>query len=137
MGIEKFYEDQLHGVTGFEEVEINNRGKVIRKLRDQAGVAGSSIRLSIDVELQQYVMSLIAKHKGAVVVLDPRDSSILAMVSNPSYDNNLFVGGISGRIIKHYWTIQPDHFIAVLHKALIHRLQLLSHLWRWQVWKRE
>ncbi|HDV7283305.1 TPA: penicillin-binding protein 2 [Mannheimia haemolytica] len=100
LGIEKFYEDQLHGVTGFEEVEINNRGKVIRKLRDQAGVAGSSIRLSIDVELQQYVMSLIAKHKGAVVVLDPRDSSILAMVSNPSYDNNLFVGGISGQDYK-------------------------------------
>ncbi|TRC31374.1 penicillin-binding protein 2, partial [Mannheimia haemolytica] len=72
LGIEKFHEDQLHGVTGFEEVEINNRGKVIRKLRDQPGVAGSSIRLSIDVELQQYVMSLIANYKGAVVVLDPR-----------------------------------------------------------------
>lgn len=100
LGIEKYYEDQLHGVTGFEEVEINNRGKVIRKLRDQAGVAGSSIRLSIDVELQQYVMSLISNYKGAVVVLDPRDSSILAMVSNPSYDNNLFVGGISGKDYK-------------------------------------
>ncbi|AHG80673.1 Penicillin-binding protein 2 [Mannheimia varigena USDA-ARS-USMARC-1388] len=100
LGIEKFYEDQLHGITGFEEVEINNRGKVIRKLRDQPGVAGSSIRLSIDVELQQYVMSLIANYKGAVVVLDPRDSSILAMVSNPSYDNNLFVGGISGKDYK-------------------------------------
>lgn len=100
LGIEKFYEEQLHGKTGFEEVEINNRGKVIRKLRDQEGVAGSSIRLSIDVELQQYVMSLISKYKGAVVVLDPKDSSILAMVSNPSYDNNLFVGGISGKDYK-------------------------------------
>ncbi|QLB15710.1 penicillin-binding protein 2 [Mannheimia granulomatis] len=100
LGIEKFYEDQLHGKTGFEEVEINNRGKVIRKLRDQEGVAGSSVRLSIDVELQQYVMSLLSHHKGAVVVLDPRDSSILAMVSSPSYDNNLFVGGISGKDYK-------------------------------------
>ncbi len=96
LGIEKYYEDQLHGVTGFEEVEINNRGKVIRKLRDQPAVAGSSIRLSIDVDLQRYIYNLLGDKKGAVVVLDPKDSSILAMVTNPSYDNNLFVGGISG-----------------------------------------
>lgn len=95
LGIEKFYEDQLHGQTGFEEVEINNRGKVIRKLRDQPGVAGSSIRLTIDVELQQYIQDMLGNQKGSVVVLDPRDSSILAMVTNPSYDNNLFVGGVS------------------------------------------
>lgn len=96
LGIEKYYEEQLHGSTGFEEVEINNRGKVIRKLRDQAAVAGSSIRLTIDIELQRYITDLIGNQKGAVVVLDPKDSSILAMVSNPSYDNNLFIGGISG-----------------------------------------
>ena len=100
LGIEKFYEDQLHGVTGFEEVEINNRGKVIRKLRDQPAVAGSSIRLTIDIELQRYVSSLMGKEKGAIVVLDPQDSSILAMVTNPSYDNNLFVDGISGKDYK-------------------------------------
>ena len=96
LGIEKYYEDQLHGQTGFEEVEINNRGKVIRKLRDQPGVAGSSIRLSLDIELQQYIADLLAEYKGAVVAMDPRDSSILAMVTMPSYDNNLFVGGVSG-----------------------------------------
>lgn len=95
LGIEKFYETELHGTTGFEEVEINNRGKVIRKLRDQPAIAGSSIRLTIDIELQRYVSTLLANQKGAVVVLDPKDSSILAMVTNPSYDNNLFVDGIS------------------------------------------
>ncbi|MGX2974214.1 penicillin-binding protein 2 [Ursidibacter arcticus] len=100
LGIEKFYEEQLHGQTGFEEVEINNRGKVIRKLRDQPAVAGGSIRLTLDVELQQYISSLIGNEKGAIVVLDPKDSSILAMVTNPSYDNNLFVDGISGRDYK-------------------------------------
>ena len=100
LGIEKYYEDQLHGETGFEEVEINNRGKVIRKLRDQPGVAGSSIRLTIDVELQQFIQELLGPQKGSVVVLDPRDSSILAMVTNPSYDNNLFVGGVSGKDYK-------------------------------------
>ncbi|WP_373779250.1 penicillin-binding protein 2 [Glaesserella sp.] len=96
LGIEKYYEDQLHGITGFEEVEINNRGKVIRKLREQPAIAGSSIRLTIDIDLQRYIADLLAGQKGAVVVLDPSDSSILAMVTNPSYDNNLFVDGISG-----------------------------------------
>ena len=100
LGIEKYYEDQLHGQTGFEEVEINNRGKVIRKLRDQEGAAGSSIRLTIDVELQQYIQNLLGNQRGSVVVMDPRDSSILAMVTNPSYDNNLFVGGVSGKDYK-------------------------------------
>ncbi|OOH89060.1 penicillin-binding protein 2 [Pasteurellaceae bacterium 15-036681] len=105
LGIEKYYEEQLHGMTGFEEVEINNRGKVIRKLRDQAPVAGSSIRLTIDIELQRYIANLLGNQRGAVVVLDPTDSSILAMVTNPSYDNNLFVDGISG---KDYKTLLDD-----------------------------
>lgn len=96
LGIEKYYEEQLHGITGFEEVEINNRGKVIRKLREQPAVDGSSVKLTIDVELQRYIANLLGKQKGAIVVLDPLDSSILAMVTNPAYDNNLFVGGISG-----------------------------------------
>lgn len=95
LGIERFYEEQLHGTVGFEEVEINNRGKVIRKLRDQAAVAGSSIRLTLDIDLQRYITDIMSDKKGAVVVLDPKDNSILAMVTNPSYDNNLFVDGIS------------------------------------------
>lgn len=100
LGIEKYYEEQLHGTTGFEEVEINNRGKVIRKLRDQPAVDGGSVRLTVDVELQRFITNLLGKQKGAIVVLDPRDSSILAMVTNPSYDNNLFVDGISGKDYK-------------------------------------
>ena len=96
LGIERYYEDQLHGFTGFEEVEINSRGKVIRKLREQPSVAGKSIHLTIDLALQRYITDLLAGQKGAVVVLDPKDSSVLAMVSTPSYDNNLFVDGISG-----------------------------------------
>ncbi|AKD38178.1 penicillin-binding protein 2 [Pasteurella multocida subsp. multocida OH4807] len=95
LGIERYYESQLHGTTGFEEVEVNNRGKVIRKLREQPAIAGKSIHLTIDLELQRYITDLLGNQKGAVVVLDPKDNSILAMVSTPSYDNNLFVGGIS------------------------------------------
>ena len=95
LGIERYYEDKLHGKTGFEEVEINNRGKVIRRLREQPAVAGKSIHLTIDLELQRYITDLLAGQKGAIVVLDPKDSGVLAMVSTPSYDNNLFVDGIS------------------------------------------
>ncbi|PJG82812.1 penicillin-binding protein 2 [Caviibacterium pharyngocola] len=100
LGIERYYEDQLHGTVGFEEVEINNRGKVIRKLREQPAIAGKSVHLTVDLDLQRYITDLLAGKKGAAVVLDPKDSSILAMVSTPSYDNNLFVGGISGENYK-------------------------------------
>ena len=100
LGIERYYEDELHGITGFEEVEINNRGKVIRKLREQPSVAGKSIYLTIDLELQRYITDLLAGQKGAIVVLDPKDSGVLAMVSTPSYDNNLFVDGISSEDYK-------------------------------------
>lgn len=100
LGIEKYYEEQLHGTTGFEEVEINNRGKVMRKLREQPAVAGGSIRLTIDIDLQRFVANLLEDYQGAVVVMDPNDSAILAMVTNPSYDNNLFVDGISSQDYK-------------------------------------
>ena len=100
LGIERYYEDELHGTTGFEEVEINNRGKVIRKLCEQPSVAGKSIYLTIDLELQRYITDLLAGQKGAIVVLDPKDSGVLAMVSTPSYDNNLFVDGISSEDYK-------------------------------------
>ncbi|WP_044469761.1 penicillin-binding protein 2 [Mannheimia massilioguelmaensis] len=96
LGIERFYEEQLHGTAGYEQVEINNRGKVIRKLSEQPPVAGKNVQLTIDLQLQRFITDLLVGQKGAVVVMDPRDSSILAMVSSPSYDNNLFVDGISG-----------------------------------------
>lgn len=95
LGIERYYEDELHGQVGFEEVEVNSQGKVIRKLREQPAVAGKNIRLTLDVDLQRYIFNLLGDQKAAVVVMNPKDSSILAMVSTPSYDNNLFVDGIS------------------------------------------
>ncbi|OBX10321.1 peptidoglycan DD-transpeptidase MrdA [Gallibacterium genomosp. 3] len=95
LGIERYYEDVLHGQVGFEEVEVNSQGKVIRKLREQPAIAGKNIRLTLDVDLQRYIFNLLGDQKAAVVVMNPKDSSILAMVSTPSYDNNLFVDGIS------------------------------------------
>ena len=97
LGIERYYEDVLHGKTGYEEVEVNNRGRVIRQLHEQPPQAGRDIHLTIDLKLQQYIETLLTGSRAAVVVSDPRNGEILALVSTPSYDPNLFVDGISGK----------------------------------------
>lgn len=96
LGIERYYESVLHGKTGYEEVEVNSRGRVIRQLHEQAPQAGKDIYLTVDLELQMYIEKLLTTSRAAVVVSDPRNGEILALVSNPSYDPNLFVNGISG-----------------------------------------
>ena len=97
LGIERYYEDVLHGKTGYEEVEVNNRGRVIRQLHEQPPQAGKDIYLTLDLNLQRYLEQLLVGSRAAVVVSDPRTGGILAMVSNPSYDPNLFVDGISSK----------------------------------------
>ncbi|WP_369308426.1 peptidoglycan DD-transpeptidase MrdA [Providencia rettgeri] len=97
LGIERYYEDILHGKTGYEEVEVNSRGRVIRQLHEQPPQAGRDIYLTIDLELQTYIEKLLTTSRAAVVVTDPRNGEILALVSNPSYDSNLFVNGISSK----------------------------------------
>ncbi len=97
LGIESYYENVLHGITGYEEVEVNNRGRVIRQLHEQSPQAGHDIWLTIDLKLQQYIETLLTGSRAAIVVSDPRTGEILAMVSTPSYDPNLFVNGISGK----------------------------------------
>ena len=95
LGIERYYEETLHGKTGYEEVEVNSRGRVIRQLHEQPPQAGRDIYLTVDLELQTYIEKLLTTSRAAVVVTDPRNGEILALVSNPSYDPNLFVNGIS------------------------------------------
>jgi len=97
IGMERFYETQLHGQVGFEQVEVNNRGRVIRVLNSQPATSGDDLILSIDMSLQQKAQQLLTDNRGAVVAMDPRDGAILAFYSNPSYDPNLFVHGISGK----------------------------------------
>lgn len=97
LGIERYYEDVLHGQTGYEEVEVNNRGRVIRQLKEVPPQAGHDVYLTLDLKLQQYIETLLAGSRAAVVVTDPRTGGILAMVSMPSYDPNLFVDGISSK----------------------------------------
>ncbi|SPP30919.1 Penicillin-binding protein 2 [Arsenophonus endosymbiont of Aleurodicus floccissimus] len=97
LGIERYYENILHGKTGYEEVEVNSRGKVIRQLHEQAPQAGKDIYLTIDLNLQIEIEKLLATSRTAVVVTDPRNGEVLALVSTPSYDPNLFVNGISNK----------------------------------------
>jgi len=98
LGIERYYERQLHGVTGSEEVEVNHRSRVLRQLKITPPIPGTDLHLSIDVEMQKQAQSILGKNRGAIVAMDPRDGAILTIYSNPSYDPNLFVSGISQKM---------------------------------------
>ncbi len=96
-GVEKYYEDLLHGQAGYQEVEVNNRGRIIRTLKYQPPVAGKDIYLNIDIRLQMKAQELLAGRRGGLVLMDPRDGAVLALASSPSYDPNLFVRGIGSK----------------------------------------
>jgi len=95
IGIERYYETQLHGSSGLERVETNARGRVLRVLERKDPVAGTDLVLSIDAAVQQAAWDTIGDRAGAVVAIDPGDGSVIAMVSKPAYDANEFVHGIS------------------------------------------
>ena len=94
-GIERFYESELHGHVGYEEVETNAQGRVLRVLNHTDPVAGKNIVLSLDIKLQEAAEEALGDRRGSVVALDPETGEVLAMVSKPSFDPNLFVTGIS------------------------------------------
>ncbi|TFH71482.1 penicillin-binding protein 2 [Gammaproteobacteria bacterium LSUCC0112] len=94
-GIEKTYEDYLHGSVGFETVEKNNRGRVTRVLGRTDPIPGMDVQLHIDVALQRAAEAALGDRRGAIVAIEPSTGGILAMVSKPGYDPNLFVTGIS------------------------------------------
>ena len=94
-GIERFYEDSLHGQVGYEEVETNARGRVLRVLKRTDPIPGKDITLTLDLELQQAAEAALGGRRGAIVALQPSTGEVLAMVSQPSFDPNLFVTGIS------------------------------------------
>ncbi|MET3077133.1 penicillin-binding protein 2 [Pantoea leporis] len=99
-GIEGYYESLLHGKTGYQEVEVDNHGRIVRVLKEVPPVAGQNITLTLDLHLQQYVESQLAGQRAAALIEDPHDGSVLAMVSAPSYDPNPFVKGISYKAYK-------------------------------------
>ena len=96
VGLEKFYEDKLHGTIGFRQIEKDVQGRVIGKpLFEKPPVPGKNIRLSLDVDLQKKANQAMIGHRGSIVAIDPRNGDVLALVSTPGYEPNDFVTGIS------------------------------------------
>ncbi len=94
LGLEQAYERELHGVTGFEQVETSAGGKAVRRLAHRPPTPGNTLVLSIDIRLQALVEELFKDRRGALVAIDPRNGEVLAFVSKPTFDPNLFVDGI-------------------------------------------
>ncbi|MGB0937426.1 MAG: penicillin-binding protein 2 [Colwellia sp.] len=115
LGIEKYYEELLHGTIGHQEVEINNQGRIIRTLNYTPPVPGKNITLTLDIELQMIAKRALKGKRGAVVAMNPKTGGILAMYSNPSYDGNLFVNGISS---KNYNKILKSKDLPLINRAV-------------------
>ena len=94
LGVEQSYEADLHGTTGFEEMETSASGHPVRRLDSKPATPGNALVMSIDIRLQALVENLFGDRRGALVAIDPRNGEILAFVSKPNFDPNLFVDGI-------------------------------------------
>ncbi len=108
VGLEQYYERVLRGVTGYEHVETDATGRSIRTLRSILPVAGNNLLLALDVRLQQIAENAFGDHRGSLVAIDPETGGVLALVSRPGFDPNLFVEGIDPA----HWdtlTNSPDH----------------------------
>ncbi|GAB55253.1 penicillin-binding protein 2 [Glaciecola punicea ACAM 611] len=94
-GVEKFHESKLHGRVGYQQVEVNNKGRIIRVLDFEPPEPGKDIVLNIDIKLQQKAQQEMAGRRGSVIITDVKTGGVLALYSSPSYDPNMFVHGIS------------------------------------------
>ena len=94
LGVEQSYEAELHGTTGFEEMETSAAGRPVRRLKSHPATPGNTLVMSIDIKLQALVEDMFGDRRGALVALDPRSGEVLAFVSKPTFDPNLFVDGI-------------------------------------------
>ena len=95
MGVEKSREKILHGQVGYQKVEVNAQGRILRVVERTPPVPGSDVYLTVDAGLQTTAIAALGTYRGAIVILDPNTGAVLAFVSNPAYDPNAFVNGIS------------------------------------------
>src|SRR5437660_3065816 len=94
VGVELSYERELHGTTGWEEVDVDANGRAVRTLSRTPPVSGNNLKLSLDIKLQQAAEAAFGERRGALVAIDPANGEVLAFVSKPGFDPNLFVDGI-------------------------------------------
>ena len=134
-GLEKYYEHQLHGIPGYQEVEKDAYGNIVRVLKNVPSKMGQTLRLGMDIRMQQEADRILGDRRGALVAINPQDGTVLAFVSKPSFDPNLFIDGIDSDT----WKMLNDDW----KKPLINRVTqglyppvLHSNpLWAWLCWK--
>ncbi len=114
-GIEKQFESLLHGKVGYKRVEVNVAGRVLRVLEEMPPTPGEGVYLTLDSGLQQIAEEALTGENGAVVALDPQNGEVLAMVSKPDFDMNLFVDGIS---LKNYAALRDDWRRPLFNRAV-------------------
>lgn len=114
-GIEGYYEEVLFGKTGVSTVEVNARGRIMSEVDRQNPTPGKDIHLYLDARLQQYAYDLLGDYRGAVIAMDPATGGVLAMVSKPGFDPNLFVRGIS---YKDYSSLRESKDLPLFNRAL-------------------
>ncbi len=115
LGLEKFYEDELHGTVGVQQVEVNAKGRTLRVLNESPPVQGNNLHLTIDSRLQKVAEEAFGEYTGSVVAIDPNNGEILALVSMPIFNPNLFVNGIS---FSDYNKLRNSHRRPLFNRAL-------------------
>ena len=115
LGVEQSFEKQLHGTTGVERIETSAGGRAVRKLANNPATPGNTVVLSIDIKLQKLVEDMFGQRRGALVALDPKTGEVLAFVSKPTFDPNLFVEGID---VDSWQELNESLDIPLLNRAL-------------------
>lgn len=152
-GLEAYYEEQLHGTPGFQEVEKDAAGNVIRVIRSEPAQTGKTLRLAMDIRVQQEAQRIFGNRRGALVAIDPQTGGILAFVSNPSFDPNIFIDGIdtdSWKALNENWqkplinrvtqglyppgsTFKPFMAMALLESGKITQTSMVSAPGAWSI----
>jgi penicillin-binding protein 2 len=115
IGIEKQYEELLHGQVGYQQVETNVQGRIVRELNSMPSVSGQDLFLHLDINLQRVAAQAMGDFNGAVVAIDPKTGGVLAMVSKPDFDPNEFVLGISS---KNYAALRDSPDMPLFNRSL-------------------
>lgn len=116
LGVEKFYENELHGTVGVQQVEVNAKGRTLRVLDEKPPIPGRNLHLTIDSRLQMVAEQAFGDYNGSVVAIDPENGDILALVSMPIFDPNLFVNGIG---VSDYAKLRDSPDRPLFNRALV------------------
>lgn len=116
LGVERFYETELHGTAGYRQAEVNVQGRVLRVIEEQLSIPGKDLYLNLDMDLQQVAERALGEEWGSVVAIDPRDGAVRVLVSKPAFDPHPFVNGIS---TEDYNALQNSEARPLFNRALI------------------